>query len=367
MSASTYASLIRNAGCVAKSLLPKEHILQKVVPLGSFLKNVKVVEYIIAPAQAAGVAYNVYNGYNDVVAGFNNYNQLTNQLATIDNTPVVDKSASLLLRQSVVVDQNNARTKLFVGLCKFTIGAGFVFLVLNTLHLNPPSHPLPLFRALIFIELSLISILCVMLKGIIGSFLKAKNLFKVSSIFETSLDRLNTQQRIGVASGAGFGLNSFDTLQVVDSSFTPGHRLKKFSPESVQQDVAALSTLLSGGDERVSVNDLGRDLFKKASLLLHETVLESAYFLLNAVAFYGYLIAVLDFFFPRSKLDLSTAFGAVISALMLKLSADTAMDVGFFTGDLAWTVEPALALASPFILNYLAQQVDRIQQNKKRV
>jgi hypothetical protein len=191
-------------------------------------------------------------------------------------------------------------------------------------------------------------------------------LFKVASIFETSTERLNTQQRVDVASGAGFGINSFEALQVVDRSFTPSHRIKKYSPESVQQDVAALSTLLSGDDAKVQVNDLGRDIFKKASLLLHETVLESAYFLLNAVAFYGYLIAVLDFFFPRSKLDLSTAFGHVISTLMLKLSADTAMDVGFLAGDMAWTVEPALALAAPFILNYLAQQVDRIQQNKQK-
>eukprot|EP01034_Spumella_vulgaris_P023075 gene23075-29267_t len=170
---------------------------------------------------------------------------------------------------------------------------------------------------------------------------------------------------MSLATSSGFD-TSFDALQVVDSSFTPSHRAQKFSPEAVQQDLASLSSILSGSDQPVPVNDLGRDLFKKASVLLHETVLDSAYFLLNAIAFYGYLIAVLDFFFPRSKLDLSTAFGSVISFMMLKLSSDTAMDLGFLAGDMAWTVEPALALAAPFILNYLQLGVLRKQEEKRQ-
>jgi hypothetical protein len=375
MSLSTCAALVRNAGCVAKTLLPKAHFLQKVVPL-PFLNNVKLVETVIAPAQALGVAYNVYNGYNDIINGLNDLKQHSDQLASFDGMTnnsggafLPEGSVEAILRQGIVSSRKGALMKVFVGLCKFVIGCGFVFLVMNTLHINPPNHPVPLFKAVSCIETALFSLLVIMLKGIFDSFSKSKKLGQLASIFNMNDGgKMNARQRLNAAvATGGFGNNFYDALQLVDSSFaTPAFKKGKNSSgqEALQQDLSTLKNLLRVDNIAMDSYHLAADLSKQAYDLFMNTVFDSIYFVLNFIAFYGYLMGVMAFFVPGAESPVATGVKSLIHRLLFKLPNEKAMDLGFLAGDVAWTIEPALAMMSPFILKAFAKRrEDKMKKN----
>ncbi len=360
MSLSTCAALVRNAGCVAKTLLPKTHFLQKVLPL-PFLNNVKVVETVIAPAQALGVAYNVYNGYNDIINGVNDLKQHSNQLAAIDKmaSQPADGSVEAILRQGIVASRKNAIMKIFVGLCKFVIGLGFVFLVMNTLHINPPNHPTPLFKAVASIETALFTLLVIMLKGIIDGFSRSKKLNHLASIFNFNDSKMNTRQRMNTAIATGkFGNNFYDALQTVDSAFAiPAFKGKNPSTtEVLQQDLLSLRNLLRLDNIAMDSYHLANDLSKQAYDLFVNNIFDTVYLILNFIAFYGYLMGVLAYFVPDAAGPVTTGFKTLVHKLLFKMPNDQAMDAGFLAGDVAWTVEPALALVSPYILKFFAKR-----------
>lgn len=380
MSLSTCAALVRNAGCVAKTLLPKTHFLQKVLPL-PFLKDVKLVESVIAPAQALGVAYNVYNGYNDIVNGINDLQQHSNQLAAIDSIapPAIHTDATSvesILRQGILASKKNAIMKIFIGLCKVVIGCGFVFLVMNTLHINPSNHPTPLFKAVASIETALFSLLVIMLKGIYDGFVKSKRLNHLASIFSVdgnnNHSKMNTRQRLNAAIATGrFGDNVFDALQTVDSTGAfamPAFKGKgKTSSvvDALQQDLSTLRNLLRIENIAMDSFHLANTLSKQAYDLFVNTVMDSIYFVLNFIAFYGYLMGVLAFFVPdASSPTETTGLKSLVHKLLFKMPNDQAMDAGFLAGDVAWTIEPALAMVSPYLLKFFAKRrEDKLKKN----
>lgn len=64
-------------------------------------------------------------------------------------------------------------------------------------------------------------------------------------------------------------------------------------------------------------------------------IYELIYFILNVTAFYGYLLSILSFY-PTG--------GGMMTLLKLGLTDEVCDFWGNFAGDLAWTIEPALAL-----------------------
>lgn len=243
---------------------------------------------------------------------------------------------------------------MLVGFCKFNIGAGFVFLLLNTLHLHGPTHPQPLFNALVVILSNLFMVLCVMLKGIVGTFATARNSDNVADALDVSDSKWGVRERVVAAIQSGF--TGMDALQVVEPSFAPAYK-KKVSVLAAKQDLVAISDLLQrdAEDEAVSNAQLARQLRHKAAGCTWAAVMDAVFLLLNFVAFYGYLLGTFGHFFLAAPLQLDTAFGQLMLHATLKLSQDDCFYWGFLAGDVAWTVEPALALASSDILAFLAR------------
>jgi hypothetical protein len=75
---------------------------------------------------------------------------------------------------------------------------------------------------------------------------------------------------------------------------------------------------------------------------------EYLYFVLNLVAFYGYFLGVLCYYFDD---DETQPFH--VGKLKLGLKTEHADWHGNFAGDFMWTIEPVVILVSPIILNHL--------------
>jgi hypothetical protein len=370
MSLSTYIALARNGLCVAKTLLPKDNFLVQVVKDGP-LQSVKLIEYWISVTQIAGIFFNISGGYFDIVDGLKDFKQLKGYLAIIDRLSLsggTDGSSEYtILRHGVLSDKNSARTKMVVGFCKFNIGTAFIFLLLNTLHLTGPTHPRPLFDALIVVEVSLITILFVCLNGLLALFATSAKYSAAAGVFDSSPGVPTTHQRLLVAANSGFDANLMEALQLVDNSgFTPAYKSKNYTVDGAKRDLIALADLVGApaDDKDTNSAEIALTLQNRSAVALNTAVMDMVFLALNSMAFYGYLLGVLSYFFPAGLIDAQSVAGRLLSMLMLGLTNDQAEYYGFLAGDVAWTAEPLLAIFCPAIMAFLAP-VDRVKASKK--
>ncbi len=362
MSLANTIGLLRNGMCVAKTLLPNSHIVKQVWLNGPLRKNkVMFIEYAIGLTQSAGVYFNTVGGYCDIVNGLQNCGHMQKLIQHIDMLALsggTEGSAEYcILRHAAIADRCSALRKAFTGFCKFNIGAGFVFLVLNTLHLNGPTHPQPLFQALGVILSSLFAILAVMFKGILGAFWSSGKMNDVADSLEFADGKQTTLGRILIASKSGFNRNLMEALQLVEPSFAPGYREKRASNLTAKQDLIAISDLLSRdpADDRVTNVQLASQLRTKATNTAWAAALDSVFLLLNFIAFYGYAVGAFGWFFVPTK-ALDTLFGQFVHYATFQMTQDQCFYWGFLAGDVAWTIEPAVALLSGKIMAFLTQQ-----------
>lgn len=76
---------------------------------------------------------------------------------------------------------------------------------------------------------------------------------------------------------------------------------------------------------------------------------EFLYFVLNFIAFYGYLMAIVTFYYPDDEFQPSW-----VTQMKFGYDNNFADWSGNFAGDLMWTIEPMVILASPYYLSRLA-------------
>lgn len=79
---------------------------------------------------------------------------------------------------------------------------------------------------------------------------------------------------------------------------------------------------------------------------------EFLYFVLNFVAFYGYLMAIITFYYPEDGFQPTW-----MTQMKFGYSNDFADWSGNFAGDLMWTIEPMVILASPFYLSSMQPSI----------
>merc|ERR1711862_398092 len=89
-------------------------------------------------------------------------------------------------------------------------------------------------------------------------------------------------------------------------------------------------------------------LLASADRLQFEGCRELLYFLLNFIAFYGYMLYILVYYFDDESLQPTG-----IKKLQFGMSNSDADWYGNFAGDFAWTIEPLVVLFSPVLLEKL--------------
>ena len=80
---------------------------------------------------------------------------------------------------------------------------------------------------------------------------------------------------------------------------------------------------------------------------------EFVYFLLNFVAFYGYLMGILAFYYPDDDKQPS-----YVRSLKFGYGNRLADWTGNFAGDLMWTIEPLVILGSPMVMSFKPSLLD---------
>jgi hypothetical protein len=88
---------------------------------------------------------------------------------------------------------------------------------------------------------------------------------------------------------------------------------------------------------------------------------EFIYFVLNFVAFYGYLMGIVAFYYPDD--DHQPSFVTLMKFGYGNAVADW---TGNFAGDLMWTIEPIFILGSPMVMSFNKPSIEDDGDDKKR-
>jgi len=126
----------------------------------------------------------------------------------------------------------------------------------------------------------------------------------------------------------------------------------------IQTDIKALNQIFHQKKHKHSSKSLSLELINLAQKCRKEAFCNYIYFLLNLLAFYGYFVSILCYYFPYDDQD--PTYIRYIKFGMETYSADW---WGNFVGDFSWTLEPLVILASPY---YLAPTALATKPKKKK-
>ena len=141
MSTEVVIALLRNAACVAKSLLHPKHALFR--PFFLFPEATRL-DMIIIALQLVGAAYNLLHGVDNVVRGFSKRRQSRSWLEVVDTRqagkdekdPKAAEAAAENMQTFAATLRrilNAAARQLAIGACQLAISYGFVLLALSGL------------------------------------------------------------------------------------------------------------------------------------------------------------------------------------------------------------------------------------------
>ncbi len=266
---------------------------------------------------------------------------------------IKSKKAIAFIKKSILNEARSALRDTFVGICVLSIGVSFFWLFGNSLHITSAGWigGVPaLIHALTVMEIALIPLLFFMLQDAAKAISKAG---RIQAFMERYKDPKNKPLK---GDDSWLNLETFIFLQ--DDAFEP-FWVKLGSITKV--DIAAEKVLTKDIEAiEVKVNALSFDnatlvtseresrLQKQAMTQRLEGYREYVYFILNFIAFYGYLLGILVYYFSEET-DQST----MITSLKWGASNADADWYGNFAGDFCWTIEPIIILSSPFLIKFM--------------
>mmetsp|Transcript_13493 Transcript_13493/g.18522 ORF Transcript_13493/g.18522 Transcript_13493/m.18522 type:complete len:210 (-) Transcript_13493:264-893(-) len=131
---------------------------------------------------------------------------------------------------------------------------------------------------------------------------------------------------------------------------------EKMLTKEIEAAQSKVESLLSEKVSAAVVEDTIDRLHSNAWMSKMEGYREYVYFLLNFIAFYGYLIGVLVFYFDNEDFQPS-----YVGSMKMGLSNADADWTGNFAGDFMWTVEPVIILASPTLLGLMKPKKAKVK------
>ena len=235
-----------------------------------------------------------------------------------------------------------------VGYCTLIIGIAFFWLFANSLHITEVGWigGLPfLIHALTAMEVALLPLLYLMLSDGFNSLRKSRTMMKLAR---------------HISSSANFGekltLETFCMLQAAlkspwvpfwvksDRSLLDEEKLLLKEVDSVKASLK----LLASEDTNKKMKDISAFLEQESKMLKLMGYRSFFYFILNFIAFYGYLLGIIVYYLSGESHKSS-----YIPMLLLGMSHADADWHGNFVGDLMWTVEPVIIISSPYLFRMM--------------
>lgn len=255
---------------------------------------------------------------------------------------------------SLMEESESSLTSTLVGLCVLPIGISFFWLFANSLHITEAGWigGLPaLIHALTIMEVALVPLLYYMIKDGKKGIEKEKRLLGL-------VDYLEGKKCKDLENEDWVSLESFELW------LNKGWKPFWVSPAASKFDVMAEEKMLlkemeivkktvqnATEPENIIMTKEDVEVVKVAGRTSRlEGYREYIYFLFNFIAFYGYLLGIVVYYFDDEEKQPD-----YVKSLKFGYNNGDADWGGNFAGDLMWTLEPVVILASPLVLQRLAQ------------
>jgi hypothetical protein len=260
--------------------------------------------------------------------------------------------ANIIIRDSIMAEADSAMRCTMTGCCVLPLGIAFFWLFANSLHITAAGWigGLPLLiHALTVMEVALLPLLYFMIKDANAALRKAKKIIGLAEKLSTKREKDD---------GAWLTLETFSML---DNDWTPYWSKNITSDTESKLFIKEIEVVQSKAKhilEKATLDsESGSDLEGQAFASKFEGYREYFYFILNFIAFYGYLLGIIVYYF-----DDDAKQPDYVRQLKLGYSNADADWTGNFAGDLMWTIEPLVILASPIFLVWMT---NRIKKGKK--
>ena len=340
MGMETVIAFMRGGGCTIKNVLDGRKTHWLMVPV---FGKMSTIECVIGPTQFAAILYqfsaavpHLFTTVSDAINSTGPTHAQWMQAIDLAHSSGASPLACEVAKSTLTAHSAAVRQKNLVMCCKMVLGVVFVLLTLLTCKI--PFMP-AVYWALLFVEIALAFLLTVMGAGVAKGWQMAGDLRRLS-------DALNAGGVLPAAAALPLLVGPTIGEAMPQAPWTmPLPTTDPFGVSSVAEHVALLAQLdvktagkLTTAGARAGV---ATELATKSAAQYAQSTLDAVLCFLNVLAFLGYATYPISWFVPESYL---------IQVLPLWPGHDTAVYYGNFLGDAAWTIEAALALMVPAML-----------------
>lgn len=365
--------LIRNALCCCKDLSVFEGtVLHDAATTRRFIGGIlpgpmdktTPLEFLIFITQLYACVSCTRSGYSLLTTSTGKLRRILRMVQLRLYSPSTDWSqADRIVNESLLKEAKFALRSAFIGFLVFPLGIAFFWLTANSLHVTETNWigGLPaLIYALVVMEIALVPLLYFMIVDGFEMLAKSRRCKDLLDIIDSGN---LTQEAIGIHRYESMT----DWVPFWDAGVPmfapPDQDEAKKMHEEVQKVKDTLLTWFPEGKTKGEKEDkLSRQAFETAKDRLESAVpqlqlegyREFLYFLFNFVAFYGYLMGPLAYYYEDEKLQ-----PFHVRSLKLFYDNEYADWAGNFAGDLMWTIEPVVIIGSPFLVEMMKGQKAR--------
>jgi hypothetical protein len=281
------------------------------------------------------------------------------------NKPENWSQADRIVNESLLKEARFGLRSVFIGFLVTPIGIAFWWLVLNSYHITEVDWfgGLPaLIHALEVMEICLLPLLYFM---IVDGFQTLAKYTKTKGL-------LNDLKKGGL-SPKSVSVGTYESMTgwvpFWDSGTAmfagPEEDEEKRTDEEVRKVKNTLTAFFpedkKGGEKEAKISkealEEAEDKLEAAVPVLRmEGYREFLYFVFNFVAFYGYLMGIVAFYYEDDNVQPSH-----IRSLKFGYANTDADWTGNFAGDVMWTIEPLVILGSPFLVAWVKPQKKKVK------
>jgi hypothetical protein len=277
-------------------------------------------------------------------------------------------AANRIVNQSLVNEAKSAMKNAFVGLMVAPIGIAFFWLFANSWHVTEAGWIggiVALIDALTVMEICLVPLLYYMVVDGFDLFGKTRQTKECIGVVSSGSDEFSPDYmnitRYEFMEPGWVPFYEEGTSLMSGGSDSAAEDAKKLTSETDQVEQTlnlwfAPAPNSNKDDDNEKDSKIRKEAIANAVstmegslvLLTGKGYRELLYFVLNFIAFYGYLMGIVTFYYPDDDFQPSW-----VTQLKFGYPNQTADWSGNFAGDLMWTIEPAVILSSPSFLSYL--------------
>jgi hypothetical protein len=363
--------LLRNAMCCVKdlkllqtTLLWDPNYTMQYYDFPAPLNQTTPLEALISVTQAIACYSTTRQGYKMLVTSWGKIRRIERLL---DVRGPMKTDADRLVNASLVKESMFALRSLFIGFNVLCIGICFFWLVGNSWHVTETDWIggiQAVIHALTVMEVCLLPLLYFMWKDAVEQFSKA-----------IRMELLASKMKKGELSTHAMGLSSFEALTgwlpfwdagvgLFEGPLDPIKEEKDMAQEvaKVEEDLKALVGKKGDGEKEVKVRkqrlqEKADELLASVAVTRWEGYREYVYFVLNCVAFYGYLVGIVVYYWD----DELKQPAWIQNYLLLGMNNTLADWHGNFAGDIMWTIEPVIILGSPALFNRMRPKPSKLK------